>query len=317
MYNNICAVNVKACFPRKRAFFTFACMQKFLPVWLACMLNAAFVAAQEVPGYEVYLMWWGGNEVNGYLYSEPWNISVHTGYDNQPSFSPDGSQVLFSSLRDGVQTDIYSYYVPNGPLKRIAGTPESEYSPEWMPDSKWISTVRVEMDGTQRLWRIRSDGRKARPLYPEFHDIGYYGAMPAGSYAAFVLPEPFTLQYWNRASLLPETVDSSVGRSLKPYPNSNELFYVSKKDSTGWTINKWKPGELPAAVTSIPPDMEDMAWSTDGNLFMAKGSVIYYFDYMESGNWYEVADLSVFGLKNIFRLAFSPDGNWVAFVAEE
>ena len=47
---------------------------------------------------------------------------------------------------------------------------------------------------------------------------------------------------------------------------------------------------------------------------MAKGSVIYYFDYMESGNWYEVADLSVFGLKNIFRLAFSPDGNWVALL---
>ena len=40
----------------------------------------------------------------------PWiNISNSPGYDNQPSFLPDSSAVLFSSNRDGKQTDIYRY----------------------------------------------------------------------------------------------------------------------------------------------------------------------------------------------------------------
>jgi hypothetical protein len=32
--------------------------------------------------------------------------------------------------------------------------------------------------------------------------------------------------------------------------------------------------------------------------------------------WIPVADLKPFGVKNVSRLAFSPDGNWLAFVAE-
>src|SRR5207342_1635807 len=35
------------------------------------------------------------------------NISNSPGYDNQPSFLPDSSAILFSSNRDGKQMDIY------------------------------------------------------------------------------------------------------------------------------------------------------------------------------------------------------------------
>ena len=40
----------------------------------------------------------------------PVNISSSPGYDNQPSFTPDGAAVLFTSVRgDAKQSEIYRY----------------------------------------------------------------------------------------------------------------------------------------------------------------------------------------------------------------
>src|SRR4051812_38049645 len=39
----------------------------------------------------------------------PVNITARAGYDNQPSFTPDGRSILFTSIRAGGQSDIYRY----------------------------------------------------------------------------------------------------------------------------------------------------------------------------------------------------------------
>ena len=59
----------------------------------------------------------------------PVNITRSPGYDNQPSFTPDGRAILFTSMRGGTQTDIYRYDVASGETARVTNTPESEYSP--------------------------------------------------------------------------------------------------------------------------------------------------------------------------------------------
>ena len=48
-----------------------------------------------------------------------------------------------------------------GSTTRVTNTPESEYSPTVTPDGAHISVIRVEADGTQRLWRFTIDGRVA------------------------------------------------------------------------------------------------------------------------------------------------------------
>src|SRR5947207_2523419 len=77
------------------------------------------------------------------------NITRSPGYDNQPSFTPDGNSVLFTSIRGGRQTDIYRYDFSSGATVRVTDTPESEYSPTVTPDGAHISVIRVEADGTQ------------------------------------------------------------------------------------------------------------------------------------------------------------------------
>jgi Tol biopolymer transport system component len=49
------------------------------------------------------------------------------GYNNQPSFLPDGKTVLYTSFRNG-QTDIYRYDLSTGKTTQVTNTTESEYS---------------------------------------------------------------------------------------------------------------------------------------------------------------------------------------------
>ena len=67
-------------------------------------------AAQGPPRTEVYLasLSTGATpQVSGPVV----NVSRSPGYDNQPSCTPDGSAVLFTSDRAGGQTDIFRYDV--------------------------------------------------------------------------------------------------------------------------------------------------------------------------------------------------------------
>jgi Tol biopolymer transport system component len=82
------------------------------------------------------------------------NITHTPGYDNQPSFTPDGAAILFTSNRGGTQTDIYRYEIATETTARLTNTPEGEYSPTVTPDGQHISAIRVEADSTQRLWQF-------------------------------------------------------------------------------------------------------------------------------------------------------------------
>src|SRR5262245_53006272 len=124
----------------------------------------------------------------------PVNISNGPGYDNQPSFTPDGRSVLFTSIRGGRQTDIYRYDIAARSVARVTDTPESEYSPTLTPDRAHISVIRVEADGTQRLWQFTKEGKEPQLVLPDVKPVGYHAWIDAQTLALFVLGQPATLQ---------------------------------------------------------------------------------------------------------------------------
>jgi len=69
----------------------------------------------QAPATEIYLapLTWAGAKVT---VGRAVNVTNNPGYDNQPQFLADSSGVLFSSNRDGVQTDIYRYDIA---LKKV------------------------------------------------------------------------------------------------------------------------------------------------------------------------------------------------------
>ena len=72
------------------------------------------------------------------------NVTHSPGYNNQPSFTPDGAAILFTSNRGAAQTDIYRYDIASSETTRVTNTAEGEYSPTVTPDGAHISAIRVE-----------------------------------------------------------------------------------------------------------------------------------------------------------------------------
>src|SRR5258707_11489719 len=141
--------------------------------WVAVAFAAVLQTAAPPPDTEIYLAplsMSGGRLTVG----PPVNITSSPGYDNQPSFAPDGRSVLFTSLRGGAQTDIYRYDIAAGRVARVTNTPESEYSPTVTPDGAHISVIRVEADGTQRLWRFTMDGTEPELVLADVKPVGYH-----------------------------------------------------------------------------------------------------------------------------------------------
>jgi Tol biopolymer transport system component len=59
--------------------------------------------------------------------------------DNQPSWSPDGSQIAFVSNREGRQYTIYLMDAYGRDSRRLTESTQNNFSPVWSPDSHAIA----------------------------------------------------------------------------------------------------------------------------------------------------------------------------------
>ncbi len=174
----------------------------------------------------------------------PWiNISNNPGYDNQPSFLPDGSGLLFSSMRDGKQTDIYRYDIAGKKVSQVTSTPEPEYSPTVTPDRRSFSAVRVEADNTQRLWRFDLDGSNPRLVLENVKPVGYHAWIDDTHLALFVLGSgsaPATLQLADTTTGVASVAVTGVGRSVLVRPGKGTVSYLAT-------------GETPRVLKELDP----------------------------------------------------------------
>lgn len=310
------AFNVFEAWPTWPGFFI-----TFVLVIMRILIGLCFsfsISQAQMPGFEIYLTSIGGNATQGYYFTEPENISRNPGYDNQPHFNQEGSSLIFSSVRGNNQADIYQYDIVSRQTIRLTNTPESEYSPEFYADAKYISTVRVEVDSAQRLWSYKIKNRKFKPLLKNVYDVGYYCHVNSNLIALFLLPEPFKLSIANIRERIMVQMDKDIGRSIKMIPTENSMVYVVKTDSSYNVIKKYNfDTRTYSTVTKVPSQCEDIAWTRDNKMLMANGSVIYYFDYQKENKWYVFADMRPLGIKNIYRISISADGSKMAFVADE
>src|SRR5262249_151327 len=169
------------------------------------------------------------------------NITRSPGYDNQPSFTPDGGAVYFTSNRGASQTDIYRYDISSGATTRVTNTPEGEYSPTVMPDGAHISVIRVEQDGTQRLWRFTLDDREPEVVLDRVSPVGYHAWIDDHTRALFVLGQPATLQLADTRTGSAEEAARGIGRSLQRIPRSGTISYVDKDEDGSLMVRELDP----------------------------------------------------------------------------
>ena len=279
----------------------------------------ATLAAYAQPGSEVWLL--SINDDYGtFTLSDPKNISQNPGYDNQPSFLPDGSGLLYTSQQASGQTDIIRYELATGQKTQLTATAVgSEYSPTPMPDGKHFSTIRLDTNGLQLLYRYPlTPGGEPEVIIPEAV-IGYHTWVNDTLLMAFVLGDPVTLQRCVTSTGQCTVADESIGRSLHVVPLNGAVSYVSKADTANWTMALINPLEGEGRPLNLPMDgTEDTAWRGNGSLFRTGGHLLYRWRPGADESWQVVADLTKLGITGtLTRLAFHPDGTHLALVASE
>jgi Tol biopolymer transport system component len=165
----------------------------------------------------------------------PVKITTWAGYNNQPSFLPDGKTILYTSIRDK-QADIYRYDLRAASTTQVTNTPESEYSPTLMPDGKSISVVRVEADGTQRLWKFPLAGGSPSLILEKIKPVGYHLWVDDDTLALFVLGKPNTLQLVDLRSGKAEVISENPGRICDGCRmKTNSVSCTSFPIRSGWS----------------------------------------------------------------------------------
>lgn len=260
----------------------------------------------------------------------PVNISSSPGYDNQPSFTPDGAAVLFTSVRgDAKQSEIYRYDFgagasPAGTLTRLTETAESEYSPTVTPDGRHFSVIRVEADGTQRLWQFTMDGKSPSLVLTDVKPVGYHAWADDRTLALFVLGKPATLQVADRTTGAATQAALDIGRSIAKIPGGSTVSFVWREVPAGGgtatlLVREFDPKTR--AITPLVPVVSgateaDLAWTPEGLLLMAHNGALYGWR-RGAKDWSRVADLDALGLSGVSRMAVSPKGDRIAFVANQ
>ena len=250
----------------------------------------------------------------------PANVSRRAGYDNQPAFQRNSRALYFTSNRGDGQSDIYRHDLRTGRTAPLRATkPESEYSAFPTLDGKSLTVIRVEADSTQRLAQFPNDGSPPAVLFPAIKPVGYFAQADDSTWAMFVLGSPATLPLARtgagRGHTTGEVIARNVGRSLHRIPGTTHVSYVQKGDGA-WYVMRLDPASRTSdTLVALPKGSEDVAWVDSTTLLVGSGTQLLQWR-RGMTEWRLLGELAFARLANITRLAVSPDGRWIALVAE-
>ncbi len=278
--------------------------------------------AAPPPATDIYELYFDGG-IDNLERAKPRAVSVELGYDNQPAFTADHAAILFTANRDGKQTDIYEFNRGTQRVRQLTKTPEGEYSATLPTDAgaaakSGFTVIRVEADGTQRLWRFDRDGSNPRLVLTDIKPVGYHAWIDADQIALFVLGQPATLQHARVSTGKAKVIASGIGRSLHRIPNTQSVSFVHREGPDEVWVKEFNPatGAVTPLVRVPGKDERDVAWLADGTLLMSSGATISAWKRGAEG-WREVFDASAHKLGAVTRMAAALDRKSLAIVVNE
>jgi len=146
------------------------------PIWSPEADWIAFSSAVDETNVDVFVMSVTDGEVI--------NITEHPGLDQFQTWSPDGTQVLFASDRDGGLT-LYTVGVEGGEATRLTAIDSANGEPSWSPDGSKIAFM-SNRDEDIEVYVMEADGSNPTRLTESQGFDGYPRWSPDGSKIAFL-----------------------------------------------------------------------------------------------------------------------------------
>jgi hypothetical protein len=301
------------------AEYKISCFMKKTSTFIAQLLISfsAFAQTPAIPSTDIFLMNMTLKE-GKYIFGKPLNITHNDGYDNQPSFTSNGKKILFSSIRENNQTDIFSYNIKDSTTTQLIRTGNSEYSPVMLKDGR-ITVVRVDDDKAQRLYYLDLNNEEDEPVQViNFQDsVAYYAWIDTATVACAMLDgNIMNLEIFELPSMQFVKLRSNVGRCMMNIPGTDEFSFTTKtSDSTASVYRyNYKTGDM-MPLCDLPLHCEDYAFTAEGKLIAGKdGKLLMFDESSEKAVWTEIADFSK-TVGKFYRIAVSPKGDKIAVVA--
>jgi hypothetical protein len=241
------------------------------------------------------------------------NITARAGYDNQPSFTPDNKGILYVSIRDDKQADVYRYEISKNISTQLTKTKESEYSPNFTSTGSEISCVVVEADSTQRLWLYNPDGSVKRCYHEGIDSIGYYSWLSADTLLYYKLTAPHSLRMYAERSKEDKWICSHPSRAFKKTNGSSFIYAIKDSTNIQYRIYDTRVKRSDLYAVHQNSASEDFVWHPTMGLLKSEGNTILKYD-EATKSWQVIYDLSTYGIKKITRFAISAKDKYLVIV---
>ena len=279
-------------------------------IYISCLIDVS----GQLPDTDIFLSSLKKNDL-GWTFGTPQNITNRKGYDNQPCFMPDGKSILYVSVIDTTQSDLYRYTISSKKITPFTSTPESEYSPSCTPDGKNISIVRVDRDSGQRFYTFPINHVSDIKLIKGTDSIGYYCWLNDSMMAMFILGHSNTLQVLNTHTAERTLIAGDIGRCFKMSTDKKLLYFVIKGNEQEWFIYSMRISDLKLErVIQTLLTSEDFAILPDQTFLMGLDGFLFSYLPGTDKAWKKIADFTG-TIKSFYRISVNSNGTLLALVA--
>jgi eukaryotic-like serine/threonine-protein kinase len=165
----------------------------------------------------------------------PRRITTDPATDAVPLWSPDGTRVVFNSLRRGV-SDLYVKEIDGGPEQVLLASKDDKFACDWTPDGKTLLyRVADPRSGAYDLWALPSDGdRTPYPVVRTPFDDRDGQFSPDGRWVAYQSDESGSAEIYAQRFPGPGRkvrISRDGGTQVRWRDDGKELYFVAPDNS--------------------------------------------------------------------------------------